>query len=68
MVGINSNNYSIYPFLGYGCLWVYSMIDAPLYAIKVNKGNALSYSLSPGLLNLAMGNKPYPGLNFSVKF
>ncbi len=68
MVGVYSNNYSVVPFLGYGCLWVYSMIDASLYAIKVNKANTLSYNLSPALLNLAMVSKPYPGLSFSVKF
>lgn len=53
---------------GYSCIWVYSMIDAPVCAIKINNKNRLSYRFSPTVLNLAMNNKPYPGLNFSVKF
>ena len=56
------------PLFGYGVIWAYAIIDAPLYANKMNKIHNLSYGLSPTVLNLAMNNKPYPGLSFSVKF
>jgi len=55
-------------FIAYTVIWAFSMIDAPVTAIKINKAHNLTYRFNPTVLNLAMDNRPYPGLNFSVTF
>lgn len=54
--------------VGYSMIWLYSVIDAPVNSIRINRKNNFAMQLSPAIIRLPLDKKSIIGLSYAFRF